>query len=702
MRYITGVTQKENGCFFIELRRPECYGLPKKHVHGLGKDTQNTLLRDSLASIAHQSVEASSTLGRLGRIDPSIASMFSVKADNVEAMNMRLHSCNSNRQTFSSYIALSYCWRKKPEVEPSTGSSEYPLPISSSLFRALLTECQSESEGVWCDQICIDQDNEFEKRVAISLMDVVYREARCVVVALEDFTINEAEETFLREYIQSYNGMNLNDQTRRIPRLRDKPPSDRSLLILHELYEKILRSRWFTRAWCAHELRMGKQHAFLVRCTDNSGRPATVFRFDGGFLIHMICLAIEIPGQSNLTSIKVKLREQMTVIDGISKRGQLNNHLDAFSHIFKFDAGGDPKLPQQLRELDANRDKLTIVLNSIGSGLKLNYPLPEGMFKLLATHIGCFHIISLLALAANDPAVLCTSGEALLPGNSLGRFSWLRWPGMHDEDNMALEGRARIDSSRMLINSRPETQTIQLDLVLLGETLKTEQTLSTYIRKAEELIQYCIDNDVGDKGERFYNWRQLVRLDAEVYQKYTQIVACILQCGLPWILDAVRLCGNSFAFHQAVEVAFPLSSRYCAVPDDICNPQYLERSKGYQQVDIVLKFAYYIFDKCLHRPWSSEPVVPWTPYIFSPSSKETYLIFSKSNIGITAAIPTSLLEDDFADLPRVWLLSQEVVGDITRFALQGRSRIFGPSLSRVASSQRVRNLMVFGPRFENS
>ncbi len=69
---------------------------------------------------------------------------------------------------------------------------------------ALANERISEEEGLWIDQLCIDQRNKEEKGVAIAAMDVIYRGARVVVVALADVEISWDKQTFLRGYISDY------------------------------------------------------------------------------------------------------------------------------------------------------------------------------------------------------------------------------------------------------------------------------------------------------------------------------------------------------------------------------------------------------------------------------------------------------------------------------------------------------------------
>ncbi|MCJ1403281.1 hypothetical protein MMC11_006504 [Xylographa trunciseda] len=590
------------GCFFLDLSGPQQDRIRKEDVHELKSSTKQTLLRDSVDSIFLGRDQAASTLERLKEFSPKVAKDFSIKADTVDDLVMRVYSHCNVEQNFSSYIALSYCWRLDSRINASwdiaeniaTNNFKLSLPIPSSLFQAFLNERASESEGVWCDQICIDQSNELEKRVAIGLMDVIYKEARRVIVALDDIEIDLAEEEFLRRYIETFDGIELNDETRRIPRLRESPPNLHSLRVLIRLHEKILGARWFTRAWCAHEMRMGKRHAFLVQCKHVEGRPITVFRFDGSFLLHMICLAAEFPNHRDITSIRVNLRNRMNVIDGLMKRGQRNNHLDTFTQVFMLDAGGSPKLPLEQRILDANREKLAIVLNSVGTGLTIRYPSYDCYGKPPATHNECFRIISTLALAANNAAVLCTSGVPFQSDHSPSTNSWLRWPTVYDEDNMSTCGRTRIDVSQILVDAGPGSET-----------------------------------------------------------------------------------GN--------------------VRNDIFVHSFAWTTEERDQLDLIMKFGYYIFEKCLHRPWDPQPILSATPYIVPDTSGGPHLIFRPSSPAVTAVIPTALLADEYADLPRVWYLSREVVNRVPQFELRGRSRIFGASLSHRTATQQVQNLKIYGP-----
>ena len=699
---LSKVSTKNRDCFFLEISGPQRGRIWQKDVHELKEVPKQILLRESIESISFNRGRDAAVLERLKAFSPEVAANFSVKADNVNDLIMRLYSPCGDDQTISSYVALSYCWMQNSRIDVSPDIAEnfagkeleYRLPIHSLLFQALLNERESESEAVFVDQLSIDQSNEMEKQVAIGLMDIIYKEARCVVVALDDIIIDIAEEEYLRSYIETYDGNKLNDEKRRIPRLRDTPPDMNSLHVLIRLHEKILGAKWFTRAWCAHEMRMGKRHAFLVQCTPVKGRPDRVFRFDGSFLMHMIVLAVEFPDHHDITSVRVKLRKVMNIFDGLMKRGQTNNHLDAFTQVFMLDAGGNPRLSPDQRIIDANREKLAIVLNSVGTGLTVRYPSSDGCGEPLATHNECFRAIALLALAANNPAVLCTSGGPFHSHRSTSTNSWLRWPAIYDEDNMSTHGRSKIDSSQIFVDVGSNSETIQLNCSILGQLHCFYYPSSYYISKAQHFLSGCEDHHIGDRHSRFYNWRRLIDLDIKTRYAFTLIVACMIQCGIPWILNSMKLCGTSFAFQKTADI---LLSEKQNVREDIFVHSLAQTEEDKNQLDLILKFGFYVFEKCLHRPWESQQILSVVPHITSPTSGGPHLIFLPSDHAITAVIPTVLLADDYADLPRVWLLSQKVVDGAPRFELQGRSRVFGASLSHRTANPLVKYLKVYGP-----
>ena len=137
----------------------------------------------------------------------------------------------------------------------------------------------------------------------------------------------------------------------------------------HDFYWKIIGSRWFQRAWCAHEMRMGKNHIFFVPCEDQN----TVLRMSARFLKYLVILATEV-------AISRQCPHSVTVQQNISaSRNLLYDNLkdsrntailDAFNDIDQLSCGGDPdsRLSPEQRAQTAIRDKLVITLNNyVGS-----------------------------------------------------------------------------------------------------------------------------------------------------------------------------------------------------------------------------------------------------------------------------------------------------------------------------------------------
>ena len=136
-------------------------------------------------------------LDSLSRLDKAVASRFAVKPDIKEQFNFRLIYSHREvlKQQHQSFLALSY--RRKLHVEKK--HSHFTLPLEPAMYQAVCDERQSPTEGVWIDQICIDGDSEHEKTISMSAMDMVYRSARLVVVALDDIELEAHEAAFAGE-----------------------------------------------------------------------------------------------------------------------------------------------------------------------------------------------------------------------------------------------------------------------------------------------------------------------------------------------------------------------------------------------------------------------------------------------------------------------------------------------------------------------
>jgi hypothetical protein len=110
--------------------------------------------------------------------------------------------------------------------------------------------------------VCINQENDAEKAATMGVMDTIYKNARAVVVAMDDLLADEQEELFLRQYMDQYAACDL--PMHQQPNLGMSPPFIERCPLLLSFFERLMGSTWFDRAWCAHELRMGRNIVFLV------------------------------------------------------------------------------------------------------------------------------------------------------------------------------------------------------------------------------------------------------------------------------------------------------------------------------------------------------------------------------------------------------------------------------------------------------
>lgn len=261
--------------------------IPSEHVHLLTYDERQWMLGTEPDADMPPDV----LLARLSRLDTSVATGFMVKPDIKAAFNFRLIYSNREvvKQQHQTFIALSY--RRKIHVVEK--HNHYSLPLEPEMFQAVWDERQSDTEGVWVDQICIDSNSEEEKIISMSAMDMVYRSARLVVVALDDIEFEAYEASILEDHMAEF------DRQTHIPankRFRKKAtPFLESHDDLYKIIRKLMKSSWFQRAWCRHEMRLAREHIFLVPChAPGSWSGKRIMRFTGKCLTHFIGLATEV------------------------------------------------------------------------------------------------------------------------------------------------------------------------------------------------------------------------------------------------------------------------------------------------------------------------------------------------------------------------------------------------------------------------
>lgn len=149
------------------------------------------------------------------------------------------------------YLAISYSWHSEEWGWPGTPhSGPEPgglWPIGKRFSDAILGLRGHPREGIWMDQICIDQDDDQEKQRAIACMDIIYKSCRRLVVLLEDVELTDDEVALCKKYD--------------VPEIRwhiAARPGEAETAILISVFDKVARARWWKRAWCFHEFVVGE------------------------------------------------------------------------------------------------------------------------------------------------------------------------------------------------------------------------------------------------------------------------------------------------------------------------------------------------------------------------------------------------------------------------------------------------------------
>lgn len=97
--------------------------------------------------------------------------------------------------------------------------------------------------------------------------------------------------------------------------------------------------------------------------------------------------------------------------------------------VFKLGAGG--ALDTADKERDANLDRMTIMLNSMESGITLNHTFAASSARM-ASRDRCMQLLLLIALVAGDPTALCTMRRPFEFGGAEQSSSWLCEPNFAD------------------------------------------------------------------------------------------------------------------------------------------------------------------------------------------------------------------------------------------------------------------------------
>lgn len=72
------------------------------------------------------------------------------------------------------------------------------------LKEASVCERATANEGLWVDQICINQSDKNEVRKAMPAMATLYRHARAIIIVFEDVEVSEEEQASPQDFIPEF------------------------------------------------------------------------------------------------------------------------------------------------------------------------------------------------------------------------------------------------------------------------------------------------------------------------------------------------------------------------------------------------------------------------------------------------------------------------------------------------------------------
>lgn len=615
---------------------------------------QQLLAQDSVFS-AQREARASQLIKKLQGLDLSISEIFAPKSEAVADAPLRLLKPRTipvsagyiSRERPESFIALSYCWHNLDWSEAQEGISRGP--ISDDFFLALLQERLYPAEGIWIDQLCINQDDEKEKAVAVASMDIIYECARLVVVVLEDIWIGESEENVLRVLIDMYRRKALLD-------LNSEPELSR---IATGLLWKIFSARWFTRAWCGHELHVSTNQVFLIRIQGDNGVGGKIVHITAEFLHDLSIIESDfvswVAGSDEFMSLKARYsgrraRYNKFIYDRLSRSPD--------SIVQPQD---DTKMPSYMRifaetfslQSSITSDKLAIALNISQCGLYL-----KGSAK---TGSECCELFTLLALAAGDSTALSSCGDKMKRNGN--KLSWIQWPRPRDIVEPFLTG-----SLHRRLDNIPacDVDKLKMDTFVLTNS--------------EELIY------VSESSRDRANWfmqgflamvaegRYLPEEFSEQKQLLIEILACALDCGHEWIISGVKAKGSlpqDSLLGPALETFFG---------DHVKNHEAnLEDNwEVFKQQDDLFEAILGLLDGLLGA-WLPQRPQDWTPAAFQigtdPANK--LLIMCPKNEDYLVVLPALLTHEDYDFLNRIWIVitSSDEYGQ--GWKLIGKSTSFG-------------------------
>ncbi|KZL73727.1 O-methyltransferase family 2 [Colletotrichum tofieldiae] len=353
------------------------------------------------------------------------------------------------------YLAVSYSWHNPTW---SMTSSFGVWPIGERFAAAILAQRGHPREGVWIDQVCINQCDEGEKQQAVACMDVVYRSCRKLVVLLEDVELTEAEAEVCKRCDAFYPVYDFDKHTH----------NENEITYLISMFNKIVAARWWQRAWCFHEFVIAepwtyKRHsyshttAFVMGVGNKSTIAVSWLTLQGILVAVKLRLDHKTPQGDQLDPLLVILQDHTSPLldDHDRQAGAITA-----SFIARFDA-----VAQKGCLLPG--DRLSVYLNLIG--LSLAY-----FRSTEPTADEACYLATMLSLAAGEKMSLITTKQEPLKIN--GKKSWLARSRAYADTTLSKFTLGGIKGIHSI-----STHKLEIDLVLFESPLRecTEAELAT-------------------------------------------------------------------------------------------------------------------------------------------------------------------------------------------------------------------------------
>lgn len=171
----------------------------------LTTENKDEIFAHGLSKLDESAEEADLILRNLTAWCPDIAAQFSKRSSTtILDTPFRLIFPADARESFDNglyvrqYVAISYCWHSADYPYP--GCEPYDCwPFSKPFVDAILSDKDHPREGIWIDQLCIDQEDSLDKQKSVAAMDVIYRSCIRLLVLLEDVTLDEAETRLVKD-----------------------------------------------------------------------------------------------------------------------------------------------------------------------------------------------------------------------------------------------------------------------------------------------------------------------------------------------------------------------------------------------------------------------------------------------------------------------------------------------------------------------